>query len=212
MIANMRYSIATRLAWLGIAVAVIGLGVVVVFVVGSLGLIGGGGTVTPKGNFSVAKARSFRGFPVYYPGESVNGYPLTAVGRDPLGPMRKNQESVLFMYGTCKLPPGEGGCSLPVSVSNEPACSRNLGMYGGGFGGPVPRVTKIRGTTAGSLNGGSQLEIQTGTTTVVIFAFSKRKALSVARNLRGVNVPVSVSDPLPLPAAGALEGKVPCPR
>jgi hypothetical protein len=204
--------IATRLAWLGIAVAVIGLGVVALFVVGSLGLIGGGGTATPKGNFSVAKAQSFRGFPVYYPGESVNGYPLTAVARDPLGPLRKNQESVLFMYGTCKLPPGEGGCSLPVSVSNEPACSRNLGMYGGGFGSPVPRPTRIRGATGSFFEGGSRLELQTGTTTVVIFAFSKRKALSVAKSLRGANVPVSESDPLPGPARGALEGNVPCPR
>jgi len=203
--------IATRLAWLGIALAVIGLGMVAV-VAASLGLIGGGRTVTPKGNFSVAKAQSFRGFPVYYPGESVNGYPLTAVARDPLGPMRKNQESVLFMYGTCKLPPGEGGCSLPVSVSNEPACSRNLGMYGGGFGSPVPHPTRIRRATGSFFEGGSRLELQTGTTTVVIFAFSKRKTLAVARSLRGVNIPVSASDPLPPTAPGALQGKVACPR
>ena len=169
--------------------------------------------MTPKGNFSVAQASSFRDFPVFYPGESVNGHALTAVAHDPLGPMRKRQFSVGFLYGDCKLPPGlaEGGCSLPVSVSNEPACSRNLAMYGGAFFGPVDK-THIRGATAAFFEGGSRLEIQTGTTTVVIFAFSKRKALAVARSLRGVNVPVSESDPLPPPAPGALHGKVACPR
>jgi hypothetical protein len=177
----------------------------------ALGYLGGGGTVTPKGNFSAAEASSFREFPVFYPGESVNGHPLTAVAHDPLGPLRKRQFSVEFLYGDCKLPAGEGGCSLPVSVSNEPACSRNLSMYEGAFFGPVHK-THIRGATAAFFEGGSRLEIQTGTTTVVIFAFSKRKALAVARSLRGVNVPVSESDPLPPPAPGALQGKVACPR
>lgn len=176
------------------------------------GHLGGSTTVTPKGNFSVSQAKDYRGFPVFYPGKSVNGDELTAVARDPLGPMRRNQESVLFMYGTCEIPAGnEGGCSLPVSVSNEPACSRNLAMYSGSLS-PKPVVTRVRGTTAALFEGGSRLEIQTGTTTVVIFAFSKRKALSVARNLRGLNVPVSAGDPLPPPAKGAVEGTVPCPK
>lgn len=95
---------AVRLAWLGIAV------VVAFFAVAG-----------PKGNYSVSEASSYKGFPVFYPGESINGHRLSAVSRDPLGPMRKNQESVLFMYGTCEIPAGaDGGCSLPVSVSNEP--------------------------------------------------------------------------------------------
>ena len=113
------------------------------------------------------------------------------------------------MFGTCEyLREQKSGCSLPVSVSNEPACSRNLAMYSGSLS-PKPVVTRVRGTTAAFFEGGSRLEIETGTTTVVIFAFSKRKALSVARNLRGLNVPISASDPLPPPAKGALDGTVP---
>ena len=106
--------------------------------------------------------------------------------------MRKNQWSVGFSYGTCDIGHGfdPGGCSLPVSISNEPACSRNLAMYGGALS-AKPHLTRVRGTTAAFFEGGSRLEIQTGTTTVVIFAFSKRKALAVAKNLRGLNVPVS---------------------
>ena len=206
----MRYG--TRLAWFGIGVVLVLIVAVGLLVTAIFGHRGGSTTVTPKGNFSVSQARDYRGFPVFYPGESINGDELTAVARDPLGPMRQNQESVLFMYGTCEIPAGaEGGCSLPVSVSNEPACSRNLAMYSGSLS-PKPVVTRVRGTTAAFFEGGSRLEIQTGTTTVVIFAFSKRKALSVARNLRGLNVPISASDPLPPPAKGALDGTVPCPK
>jgi hypothetical protein len=115
------------------------------------------------------------------------------------------------MYGTCEIPAGdEGGCSLPVSVSNEPACSRNLSMYGGALS-PKAHLTRVRGTTAAFFEGGSRLEIQTGTTAVVIFAFSRSEALSVARNLRGLNVPVSETDRLPSPVPGAVDGTLRCP-
>ncbi len=174
------------------------------------GYLGGSTTVHPKGNYSVSEASSYKGFPVFYPGESINGHRLSAVSRDPLGPMRKNQESVLFMYGTCEIPAGdEGGCSLPVSVSNEPACSRNLSMYDGALS-PKAHL-RVRGTTAAFFEGGSRLEIQTGTTAVVIFAFSRSEALSVARNLRGLNVPVSETDRLPSPVPGAVDGTLRCP-
>jgi hypothetical protein len=201
---------AVRLVWLGIAVVVAFFAVAGVVLAGMFGYLGGSTTVHPKGNYSVSEARSYKGFPVFYPGESINGHRLSAVSRDPLGPMRRNQESVLFMYGSCEIPAGnEGGCSLPVSVSNEPACSRNLSMYSGALS-PKVHLTRVRGTTAAFFEGGSRLEIQTGTTTVVIFAFSKRKALAVAENLRGLNVPVSAGDPLPRPAPGAVEGTLPC--
>lgn len=191
----------------------VGAVLVVLFAVVTLGCSGGSTTVHPKGNFSVEQAREFHRFPVYYPGSEANGQKLTAVRRDPLGPMRKNEDSILFSYGTCEIPAGqmEGGCSLPVSVSNEPACSRNLSMYQGALS-PRPRRTRVRGTTAAFFEGGSRLEIQTGITTVVIFARSKPDALSVARSLHGVNVPVSADDALPRPARGAVEGTVPCPK
>jgi hypothetical protein len=201
---------AVRLAWFGIAVVVAFFAVAGVVLAGMFGYLGGSTTVHPEGNYSVSEARSYDGFPVFYPGESINGHRLSAVSRDPLGPMRKNQEAVLFSYGTCEIPAGgDGGCSLPVSVSNEPVCSRNLSMYRGALS-PKPDLTRVRETTAAFFEGGSRLEIQTGTTTVVIFASSKREALSVARNLRGLNFPVSAGDRLPPPAPGAVEGTLPC--
>jgi hypothetical protein len=60
-----------------VVAAVVAFGAVCVASV--FGYLGGGRTVEPNGNFSVAEARSFRGFPVFYLGESVDGYPLSAV-------------------------------------------------------------------------------------------------------------------------------------
>lgn len=202
-----------KVAWLGIGLVLVFFLAAGVVVASMLGYLGGRSTVRPKSNFSVAKAQRFRDFPVFYAGPAVNGHELTAANYEPLGPMRKNQWSVEFSYGTCDIGAGidPGGCSLPVSISNEPACSRNLAMYGGALS-PTPHLTRVRGTTAAFFEGGSRLEIQTGTTTIVIFAFSKREALAVARNLRGLNVPVSPGDPLPPSTPGALEGKVACPR
>jgi hypothetical protein len=205
----MRYG--ARLAWFGIGLVLALVLVAGVLAAAMLGYVGGSTTVHPNSNFSVAKARQFRDFPVFYAGEEVNGQELTATNYEPLGPMRKSQWSVGFSYGTCDIGPGfdPGGCSLPVSISNEPACSRNLAMYGGALS-PKPHMTRVRGTTAAFFEGGSRLEIQTGTTTVVIFAWSKREAVSVAENLRGLNVPTSPSDRLPPPAPGAVEGTLLC--
>jgi len=204
-------SYGAKLAWFGIGLVLALVLVAGVLAAAMLGYLGGSTTVHPNSKFSVAEAREFRDVPVFYAGQEVNGQELTATNYDPLGPSRKNQSSVLFSYGTCEIGPGldPGGCSLPVSISNEPACSRNLAMYGGALS-PKPHMTRVRGTTAAFFEGGSRLEIQTGTTTVVIFAFSKHEVLSVARNLRGLNVPISTGDRLPPPAPGAVEGTLRC--
>jgi len=204
---------ATRLALFGIGLALALLLAAGLLAASLLGYIGGSTTVHPNSNFSVARAREFEEFSVFYAGDEVNGYPLTAVNHSPLGPMRKNAWSVDFTYGTCDVGPGfdPGGCSMPVEISNEPACSRNLAMYGGPLS-PGAHPKRFRGATAAFFERGSRIEIQTGTTTIVIFAFSKREALAVARSLRGVNTAVETGEALPPPAAGALQGKVPCPR
>jgi hypothetical protein len=158
------------------------------------------------GNYSASEAARSRDIPVFYAGRNANGYELSAVLRDPSGMGGNDPASIEFIYGTCDRS-GEG-CAPPIEIANEPACRRNLSLYGPLSS--VPHRTRVRGTTAAFFEGGSRLEIQTGTTTVVIFAFSKREVLSVARNLRGLNVPISMSDRLPPPAPGAVEGTLRC--
>ena len=74
----------------------------------------------------------------------------------------------------------------------------------------TPETTSIRGVPAAFFEDGHRLEIQTGTSTVVVFARSRDEVLQVASALRGVNLPVQASDRLPQPAAGALDGKLGC--
>jgi hypothetical protein len=160
-----------------------------------------------KSNYSVDEAKGFLRFPLYYAGDSVNGHPLTAVEHD-----THPAEVISFLYGDCtppRAPDGsyDGGCALPVEVQVWPACFRNPTLYGGAPGSPVPVNTTVRGVPAAFFEGGNRLEIQTGTSTVVIFADSPA---TVAGALRGVNNDVPTRVDLPAPAAGSMTGELKC--
>lgn len=177
-----------------------------------------GHPVTPKSNSGVEQARAFKRFPVYYAGDKIAGLPLTSVNRDPVtappgtptAPKIRRAGGISsfdFTYGSCTISTGtEGSCSLPLSIQVYPACVRYLGLYKG-F--PVPMNTRIRGAPAAYFEGGYRLEIQTGTTTIVIFGNRSRMRAAVAA-LRGLNVPVGPGAKLPHPAPGALDGSLPC--
>jgi hypothetical protein len=70
----------------------------------------------------------------------------------------------------------------------------------------------VRGVPAAYYEDGRRLEIQTGTSTVVIFGRKQAEVVTVADALRGRNVPVRARDNLPAPAAGALDGSLRCGR
>jgi hypothetical protein len=161
-----------------------------------------------SGNYSVPEASRFQDFPVFYSGREVAGDDLSAVFRNELE-YRSDQVSVLFTYGKCEIEGSDEGCAPPIEIANEPACMRNFALYGDSA---VAAPTRIRGAPASFFEGGSRLEIQTGETTIVIFGYTKRDVLAVAKTLRGVNVDVATEEPLPPPAPGAVEGKLPCRR
>ena len=171
---------------------------------------GGSAGVSPpdvalKGNFSIAQAQAFADFPLYNAGSSVDGIPLTAVVHS-----TGASTFVSFLYGDCHAS-DDMGCALPLEIQVWPACIRNPSLYQSSRpGGLTPGATSVRGVPAASFEGGSRLEIQTGTSTVVVFARTPDVAMQVASALRGVNLPVQASDRLPQPAAGALDGKLGC--
>lgn len=70
--------------------------------------------------------------------------------------------------------------------------------------------TTIRGVPAAFLEDGARLEIQTGRTTVVVFAGSRARAVRIAGALRSVNGSVPTGMPLPQPDTGALDGTLQC--
>lgn len=163
--------------------------------------------VTPRGNFSLAQARAFTGFPLYYAGQKLNGIPLTAV-------LRRNGRNdranfVSFLYGSC-VPIGETGCAPPAEVQVWPACLRNLSLYERLPAAPTPEPALVRGATAAYFEDGQRLELQTRTSTVVVFANSRQLVDQVAAALLGVNVQEAAEGPLSPPVPGAVEGRLSC--
>jgi hypothetical protein len=159
------------------------------------------GAEPPNGNSSLAAMKAFSKFPLYDTGDSMGGLPLTGVQSD------QNPDVVTFVYGDCMLPEGEGGCAPPVSIQIWNACNRNPTSYTQDMLSPIGDKTAIRGVPAAYFEGGNRLEIQTGRSTVVIFADSPAP---VARALRGVNNSVSADVDLPAPAQGAMNGTLKC--
>jgi hypothetical protein len=164
------------------------------------------GTAT-TGNYSLAQARTFADFPLYAPGEAFDDLPLTALVRrfddaPDAPPVREN--FVDFIYGSCDA--SEGGCAPPLSVQVWAACERNPMTYGPELEREGP--LEIRSVPAYFFDGGRQLELSTGMSTVVIFATGRDVALSAANALEGINNEVPAGAPLPPPAYAMQDGGV----
>jgi hypothetical protein len=188
-----------------------GVGIVALLAIGAAAIAGAGpgspDGQAPRGksNFSVAEARSFADFPLYYAGDDVAGFSLTAVLREPIN---QTQETVSFIYGDCS-PPPDAGCAPPVVIQIWPACVRNPSLYKGQRF-PVPVPTSTRGAPAALFEGGHRLEIQTGISTVVIFGAEQSHITTVANELAGVNVAVRPGEKLPAAERAALAGTLRC--
>jgi hypothetical protein len=172
----------------------------------TLGLASSSSNGSPKSTFSLERARAFTEFPVYSAGSSVDGLPLAAV-------LRRDDTAnyVSFIYGECDAT-SETGCAPPAEVQVWPACVRNPSLYRGQRSpiSPTPTPTTVRGVPAAFFENGTRLEIQTGASTVVVFADGPERIGRIADALRGVNVDVSQGARLPAPAPGALDGKLSC--
>jgi hypothetical protein len=171
-----------------------------------LGVAHPSGDRGPKSTFSLEQARGFTDFPVYYAGDVAAGAPLVAV-------LRRNDTAnyVSFIYGEC-VATNESGCAPTAEVQVWPACRRNPSMYLRALSAmaPDPRATSVRGVPAAFFEDGTRLEIQTATSTVVVFAATRETVTSISRALRGVNTGVRAGQSLPKPAAGALDGTLKC--
>jgi hypothetical protein len=144
-----------------------------------------------------ARAR-FRGFAVYYVGDSFGRHRLrpNEEGGDAAG----RPKSVDFLYGDCKPPADEGGCALPLDIQNERACGRAGRRRGRG----AARRLRIRGAKAAVFGENDWLEVYTGDAIVRIHADGDLQAMRrAAEALRSVDGRVGPDDPLPAPARQA---------
>jgi hypothetical protein len=146
------------------------------------------------------QARSFDDYTLYYLGESFRGLPLTFAGLGP-GSGTGLRRSWSFIYGDCTPPAGsDGGCAPPLEVQNWSICTRFPALYPG----PTPNTSPMHG--AETLPAGGGLDVYTGETTVVIFGQEGSAAVESLTRLEDETVPGE----LPAPAAGSLEGQLPC--
>ncbi len=169
--------------------------------------------IPPYPTHDITVARHFRAFPVYYPGPSIGGLPLTDDASFDARTHKPGQ-SVEFVYGQCTFHPTEDvqDCAPPIELFNDPTCSENPARYGPDSPHPV-RTLRLRGVPAAIFNDADhfdKLQLYSHLTTVTIRAYTLSVAQRVALRLRGVNRRLSASQHLPQPTARELAGKVGC--
>ncbi|MDQ4040145.1 MAG: hypothetical protein M3141_00165 [Actinomycetota bacterium] len=168
-------------------------------------------------------------FESYSIGSQFAIFPLTRIGRycslpDPLrDPWPTNYVS--YIYGDCT-PGPEGPCAPPVEVQSWPSCIRNVSQYTVGPGhptldpdSPYPHSkTTINGLPAVVFDGGLQIELYTGRTTIDVYGTDPSVVLEAAGSLEAappipttpVPAPWLTVPSLPPPVAGAMEGTLGC--
>lgn len=180
----------------------LGLGIVLA---AALALSGPAGGTRSRASFDLERARSFDEFTLFDAGTSVDGLSLTAV-------LRRDDTAnfVSFVYGDC-VARDDAGCAPPVEIQVWPACARSLALYDAGHAaGPAPEPAVVRGVPGALFDSGTRLELETGRSTVVVFAGSRARVLRVAAALRAVDGSVRRGAPLPPAAADARGGAIGC--
>ncbi len=143
------------------------------------------------GGRAPAESRSFE--PLYKAGDRVDGLPLAAVLR-----REDTAEFVSFVYGDCG--GDDAGCAPPAEIQVWPACRRNLALYDDATDrGALAEPITLRGVPALLFDDGTRLELETGRSTVVVFAGTRARVLRIAAALRALDGSVPPGLPLPKP-------------
>jgi hypothetical protein len=147
----------------------------------------------PEGTWTVYELERFRGFPVYWLGESYQGLPLTDIAyvRDagPPDGSRPPVEYVALVYGTCEIPAGApeetAGCAPPIQVITDPFCLNRPSWLAQAARVGSPET--LRGALAQHTQSGN-LHVYTADATIVVFASAGPEAAEQAvMALRGAN-------------------------
>jgi hypothetical protein len=78
---------------------------------------------TPVAPEKIQEARDFKGWPLWWLGESFDSLNLAYVLPFTNGDGSSEVDRIGFIYGTCTQPTGsEGGCAPPLSLQIEPLC------------------------------------------------------------------------------------------
>jgi hypothetical protein len=179
--------------------------VATVLVLSGAGSAGDGESGTAS-RFTLEHALAFEDHTLYFAGDRVEGFPLVAVLR-----RADTADFVSFVYGDCTAA-DELGCAPPIEIQVWPACRRHLGLYRDipSLAGSAMERTTVREVPAAVFDDGTRLELQTGRSTVVVFAESRARLGRIAGALRSLDAPASQGGALAAPVGGALEGELDC--
>jgi hypothetical protein len=164
-------------------------------------------------------------FETFSVGPSIDSLPLTdGERRCGGGPPATRVNYVSYIYGDCKIPKGGSGCQPPLEVQTWPACQRFLAKYS--FRGePLPHKSLPTPGAAQVVEFNfafdKRIEVYTGSSTVVIFATDRARAIEAAEMLRPEEIDEppasnpqeldsSLAGGLEPPAQGSMEGGLPC--
>ena len=154
----------------------------------------------------VQAARKFERFPLYWVGESFEGFDLVHVdGLDRPG------DFVSFIYGECTPHDGEQpSCIPPLQIQVFPLCW-NLAAVAEA---PIWKRRRIRGAPLGTNDSAPVLFSRAAQVKIYRGPDAKRgisyRALHALRSVNRVPPVVSADDPIPAPAPGVLAGTRPC--
>jgi hypothetical protein len=144
---------------------------------------------TPVAAGKIQKARDFKGFPLYWLGDSFQSLALTHADIAPEA-VAPTLDSASFTYGTCTPRPGGEGCALPLDILVEPLCFTPPERIAG-----VTRadLQDFRGAKALWID--DHLRIWTGDTTIAIFGYPRERIQAAADALAPLgNIEVTLSD------------------
>lgn len=177
----------------------------------------------PESNRSVADARRFHRFPLFFAGRTLGPHlPLTGVVCDQApvadAPVIYKPPSSYgtipswtFIYGDCTPASGigAGGCGPPVQITSDGSCWNNLGLY---FKRDRPKLIHLRGVPVGLFpeSDNTHIELYTKQTTITIFASTIPKAKRIARALRSADGRYPSGSRLRPASLRTLAGKVRC--
>lgn len=151
---------------------------------------------TPVAPEKLQAATDFKGYPLWWAGNSFDSFNLTHVDQRSPETGFPTMNSVDFIYGRCTVPAGAESCAPPLSVVVEPLCQT-----------PLEKVKNLTDQQPFDLRGAQalwvrdHLDVWTGDSTITIFSSSRDSIMKAADSLVPLgNVPVSlVGSKLPPP-------------
>jgi hypothetical protein len=156
------------------------------------------------GDPDVDAAQKFTRHPLYWVGESFEGWDLEHVD---IG----TGEFSTFIYGTCDPPPGiDGGCPPPLQIQIQPLCA-HLEVVALA---PIWKRRQVRGAPVGTIDGAPVLF----TNRVQVKVYRGKgsdpglplRALVALRSANDVPPVIDANDPIPAAPRSVLAGTTPC--